>query len=1221
MTHFKVSKPAKKIWSTAAIALVFLAATQLMILFFTSDFGNKIEQKKLDKELLTIIGEMNDFSNNYSAVAANYNFFNTTFINAANKLHFKTFCYQHDSLIAWSDNDYIIKEPIDTGNTHIYLAQNTYVIVKDYKLKHFYLRISFPLATEYKIHNQYLQNRLNPLLKIRKHLKINLSSKVGIPIKDDKNHILAFAQWTDSNILNNTETSLLFIFFSIALISLLVLIFNLINKYFINIYSSFILKILALVISLLVIYLLKWPALIFNCDIFNPIIFANSLIINSIGSLFLISIWALFLLVAVIDLLDKVNFNAIENPYYYTIIYSIYLLGLFVLLIFLKHIVSSLVFNSTISFDLTHILSLNYLSFIGLTILGIGSYAFYILFTKGLNKIETIYLGKEKPWPSVIIVGIISLLWVIFDTDDLASLLFFMGIIIIRVLFLYKKPFPKASLLTIYLLGFSILLSFWLNTFNIKNEHNKRMAIIQNLALDQDPQAEYLFGEINKKIYKDKYLLHQFQTTDIDFDSISHYIEKTYFRSYQHFNKYDFQITICTKDLSLIVRPQNIEILCDSFFYNNLIKYGVLTKNKNLYFLQYGTGQTNYLGLFRFYEMTPNGYLPYTIYVEINSKLKRKGFTRLLSEKEYDPFEKIVNYSLATYHNNKRIETYGNYAYPEHFSWPGDSSKDLKFITKNHFDHLVYQQDAHNTFVLSLKTPSSLSKLAPFSYIFILFGLLFFVIGIISEHPLLRISVKPSFSGRLQITMISIIIVSFAVISIITIIYIKALNSDKNRLQLENLAVSLQTEFEHKLGAETDLNLLNKDYLNSLLLKFSKVFDTDINLYATDGHLMATTRPEIFNYPLLADLMNPIAYNYLRNEHQGIYIAKENIGNLLYSSAYLPFHNAQGESIAYINLPYFAREQILKNEISGLLMTLMNVYTLIIVLSILVILIVSNYITHPLTMLKQRMQEVSMGKQIRKIEWQGIDEIKTLVDEYNRMIDALALSSEKLAKSERESAWREMAKQVAHEIKNPLTPMKLSVQYMLRSINEGDENNKERFESLSRTLIEQIDTLANIASAFSDFANMPNSNKKTQEINTIIESAIALFKENKNIEINFDNKQVFWVNIDKEQWLRVFNNLLKNSIQAVDESQKAKIGIRLFQRGDLLEISVSDNGKGISEAMKDKIFTPNFTTKTTGSGLGLAMVKNIVENSGGEIYFTSRKEGGTIFHLTIPISK
>jgi len=1143
-----------------------------------------------------------------------YNFFNDTLLSKLNDEGICAFVYSGDSLIAWSDNDYILSNEIVNNRISIQHIKNVYVLIKEYELENISLKLSYPIRTSYKFENEYLKNQLNPRMGIIKKIDFVDDIEGSLKIYAPNGDIIAHNVWEKNSKLNSFQQSLLFFIYMLSFAFLLQFIRKFIRPYFSSKIVSFLVFSLIVFLASFLANYIQLPTLLFDSPIFDPTTFASSIFISSLGSLFLITISGLFLLFGVTDYLSYLN-NVKRERIAYLFLYTL----LFFLLIVLKSIVANLVFNSTISFDITQLSSINSLSIIGLIAIGIWVYSYSFILSKGSELISN--KVNRQSWYILVLVIILAFLYTILSKDaDYYTLLFFIVTTIFNLLFSKGSTFKTTSINTVYLLAFSFLLSLWLNNLNSDNELNKRKSIIQSIAINQDPKVEYLFSEISRKIYGDKVLLSKFQNENLEFDSITSYIENKYFKNYKHFDKYDFQTTVCTKDLKLIIRPQNVEVICDTFFYENLIQYGNLTSDKNLYLLTYGTGQVNYLGLFRFMKMTNDGYMVFTVYVEINSKLKRKGFTKLLSSGEYDPFEKIANYSLATYENNKRVENYGDYGYPEHFTWNIKGSKDLVFYDYQNYSHLIYQLDKDKIYVLSRKIPPTLSKVAPFSYLLIIYSFLFILLNYFSNYSVFKSRLKLSFAGRLQIAMISIIFISFAVISSITLFYINKLNEDKNAHRLKDLATALQTEFEHKLSNEDDLSIVDPDYLNSLLMKFSKVFDTDINIYHLDGHLLSSTRYEVFNYPLLSNLMNPKAYNYLTKEHQNLYIAKENIGSLVYSSAYLPFHNRNGENIAFINLPYFARQEVLKQEVLNLLMTLMNVYALIIVLSILVILMVSNYASRPLAILKKHMQEVGIGKANKKIEWQGIEEINALVDEYNRMIDALAISSNKLAKSERESAWREMAKQVAHEIKNPLTPMKLSVQYMMRTFN-NTENQKERIESLSNTLIEQIDTLADIASAFSDFADMPKSIIDIQEINAIIRATTELYSDRTNVNIKLNCKEKYWVYIDKNQWIRVFNNLIKNSIQAVNNDGVVNISISLYENNNRLIIEVKDNGKGVAEEMKEMIFSPKFTTKTKGAGLGLAMVRNIVKNSDGNIKLESSNENGSVFIIDLPLQR
>ena len=278
-----------------------------------------------------------------------------------------------------------------------------------------------------------------------------------------------------------------------------------------------------------------------------------------------------------------------------------------------------------------------------------------------------------------------------------------------------------------------------------------------------------------------------------------------------------------------------------------------------------------------------------------------------------------------------------------------------------------------------------------------------------------------------------------------------------------------------------------------------------------------------------------------------------------------------------------------------------------------------QYITRSLKTISDRMKETRLEKRNTKINIETSSaEIETLVKSYNNMIDELEESAVQLATSEREQAWREMAKQVAHEIKNPLTPMRLSVQSFQRKFNPDDENIHQKVTEYSNTLIQQIDTMSSIASAFSNFAKMPAQQSEELDVVHVVKLALDIFNEH-YITYNPKEKEII-ANFDRTQLIRVVTNLVKNGIQAIPEnSENPKIEVKVYSERDTVNISVEDNGSGILEDNKPKVFEPKFTTKTSGMGLGLAMVKNIVETYKGSITFSSEYGKGTIFTVSFPM--
>lgn len=428
---------------------------------------------------------------------------------------------------------------------------------------------------------------------------------------------------------------------------------------------------------------------------------------------------------------------------------------------------------------------------------------------------------------------------------------------------------------------------------------------------------------------------------------------------------------------------------------------------------------------------------------------------------------------------------------------------------------------------------------------------------------------------------------------------------------------SVLVEMEQKLGGEFDLNADYSDYLTYLLRKFSNVFNIDINLYDKEGNMLASSRSQVLEKGLIGSKMNNDAFMEMLVKKSGRFIHKETIGELSYYSAYIPLTNDNNELLAYINLPYFTKQSALRKEIYTIIVAVVNIYFFLILLSIIVAILISNNITKPLQLIQERFKVIDLGKQNEPIEYKSHDEIGSLIKEYNRMVSELSENAEKLAKSERESAWREMAKQIAHEIKNPLTPMKLSVQYLQKAWKDEIPDFDKRLEKFSNSLISQINNLSSIATEFSNFAKMPRAREEQVDIVAKLTDSISLLENTANVKFikNFKAKELY-VLADKEQLLIVLSNLIKNAIQAIPKNRDGIIDISVNDIGNYIKVIITDNGTGIPDDLKDKLFIPNFTTKTSGMGLGLAIVKNMVENAGGEIGYKTKLNEGTSFFVT-----
>jgi nitrogen fixation/metabolism regulation signal transduction histidine kinase len=449
---------------------------------------------------------------------------------------------------------------------------------------------------------------------------------------------------------------------------------------------------------------------------------------------------------------------------------------------------------------------------------------------------------------------------------------------------------------------------------------------------------------------------------------------------------------------------------------------------------------------------------------------------------------------------------------------------------------------------------------------------------------------------------------------------IRKYDADKNKTILSRLNAMWFAITDH-FNAGNGLSHEQKNQWTSGLNDIVSNFNFDFNLYDENGNLFYSSQPKLFEKGILSDRINPEAFYEMRLYGKTQFVHTESIGTLNYASAYAPFTGDDGNIAGYLNLPYFEKQNELNKEISGFLSALINIYLLLLVASLLLALFITSRITKPLLLIQERLREVKLGSRNEVIEWKRNDEIGQLVRQYNTMVEALAESAEKLTRSERESAWREMAQQVAHEIKNPLTPMKLSVQHLQRAWKDKSGNLEELFQRISQTLIEQIDTLSTIASAFSDFARMPKAKNEHLSLSEVLTSSINVFNDTPDVKIIFnDDGQMHFVLADREQLIRAFSNIIKNAIQSIPPHRNGLITISVNTGNDAHIISFADNGSGIPGALVPKIFAPSFTTKSSGMGLGLAIVKSTIDAAMGSIWFETKEGDGTIFYISLPIA-
>ncbi len=810
------------------------------------------------------------------------------------------------------------------------------------------------------------------------------------------------------------------------------------------------------------------------------------------------------------------------------------------------------------------------------------------------------------------ILSVITYLYIIEDYIVVISGLGFVVLLITIFAFLKDTSSLKFLKYLIYLIIFSVANALIINEAEHTAKDVSQVKTANYLVQKKDLNLEMVYSDFSNKISSDTILNLIIENYQVNPESaINEYLKSNYFNSIS--GKYDIQVTMCLEDELLEIQPEGLLIGCDEYFNSMILDFGDSTEVADLY-LQNSTPESiYYIGLIAG-DMLAVPDMGMNIYVEFYFTYVPEGlgYPELLVDNKTLNYD-LSGYAFAKYSDGKLVYKFGDFAYYTDYSSISNYPAGI-FYNYSDYRHLKLVTKDGNTLIISRPVAKMSEQLATFSILFLLLGLTAILIYMLffSREALSYFAL--SFRTRLQVFFIATISVTILIIAIITTYY--AENSNKERLvtQLNEKTYSVLIELQHKLGSINSFDEFQMDELQPLLRKFSLVFFSDINVYDASGKLVASSRPEIFRKGLLSELINPLAFEEIYVDNKLFYTTEEKIGELAYYSSYVPLNLGENEPIGIVNLPYFARQTEVKKSYFLMIFTFLNLFVIAGILGTFIALFISKLLTKPLVILQQNLSEIRIDEQNERIDWVADDEIGLLIKEYNQMVDKLEQSAELLKHSERESAWREVARQIAHEIKNPLTPMKLNVQYLEKAYNEDDPSLKDKIKTISKSLIQQIDTLDKVAEMFSDFAKANIRKMDQVELLGVIKSAMALFKNYEQISfiIHHDEDAYYTKAIEKDL-VRVFNNLIKNAVQALENTSEGRIDITIIQSESYIEVQITDNGKGIDTAFKSKVFQPYFTTKSGGTGLGLAIVKNIMNETGGSISFESSKIGTTFF--------
>ncbi|MDZ7900670.1 MAG: HAMP domain-containing sensor histidine kinase, partial [Arcicella sp.] len=819
-------------------------------------------------------------------------------------------------------------------------------------------------------------------------------------------------------------------------------------------------------------------------------------------------------------------------------------------------------------------------------------------------------------------IGLIIWLFISYIFDFSAPLLVVLHGVYVGILCFNRFPrflYTFRYQTSIYLFS-GALLSAFVGTYviynqDIRKDFTQKQQFGKKFLAENDEIGEFKLSKTNVNIAKDSMIKVLIKSALLPREQVQNYIRQNLLDS--HFDYYEIQVS------AFDIRGKSLDNVSDAQDFQAFEQQYKVQKY-----------QTGYANIF-FINDASNAYQKqYIDFIPLTDKdNKAMGYVILDLQKRSDvAFTEVAttgeeqleagNYSFAVYENGKIVKMGGksyNYERKMPLSLVEGVQISQEGIIDNGFNHVATVNKNGRKIVVSSEKISFKTIYSHFSFLFLILVITIIIIILIYAIRYGFSKLNVNFATKIQIYLNGAFLLPLILVVGITLSIIGAKLSESQEQsyisQTENAGFTLMPAVDRYVQGK-----MSKQFLTDTLKSMTANAKNYVSVFDVNGHLITANKLLGYETGAVSTYINPEAYIRIIEEKEHKAIIPETIGNLNFMGSYIGMNSADGKLAGIVNIPFYDSNAAYEQEVSEVIGSLLNTFTTIFLGLLLLSYFASNVLTVPLRLITNKLRKIDLSKPNEPLTWRSDDEIGVLIKAYNDMLVKLEESKVALADTTKQSAWQQMAKQVVHEIKNPLTPMKLSLQLLQHKLSRGATIDTAQIKDQIESLTGQIDNLSYIANSFSDFARLPIPKREIFDFAYEVNKVANLFMGDKKINLSRDVPQKsIMVYGDRQLTGNIINNLLVNAIQSVPPQRKPTIKIYVEIGIEAVTFSVTDNGTGVFKEHHSKIFMLDFSTKAEGTGVGLALAKWVVDNSKGSIWFDTEMEVGSTFYFTLPL--